>query len=366
MHPPMPLPALPPKISSDGELWRQRVGALHVAPQLIRELGANPYVALAAAGLHESAFDLADNTIPYAAFGRFVHVAAQITGCEHFGLRLGQAWQLKSLGLLGELVRNAPTVGEALREGFVYHHLNSQGGVVVVRVDGAVAEIGYAIYHRGVLGVRQICDGVLATEVNFMRELCGPAWVPTEVLLAHAAPADTSPYRQLFRCPLRFNAEVNVLRFPSHWLERPVPGADPQLLRQLEARADALVPDDLVERLRRSLRVLLLNRVVSGNAVAEMLAVHRRTLNRRLQALGTTFREVLEDVRDEAAQQLLESTELSLDDIAEALGYAGVSPFARAFRRRTGTPPGHWRRQAQLPPADRAAMPAPDATPAVP
>jgi AraC-like DNA-binding protein len=331
---------------AEEQLWRQRVGALRVAPGLIRELGANPQVVLAAAGLHESAFDLPDNTIPYAAFGRFFHVAAQITGFESFGLRVGQAWELKTLGLLGELMRNAPTVGDALRKGCVYHHLNSQGGVAVMRVDGAMAEFGYAIYHRRVLGVRQICDAVLATQVNFLRELCGPAWVPTEVLLAHAAPADPSPYRQLFRCPVRFNAEVNVLRFPSHWLARPVQGCDAQLLRQLEAQANTLVPSDLVERLRRSLRVLLLNRVVSGDAVAEMLAVHRRTLNRRLQVLGTTFRAVLEDVRYEAACQLLQATELTLDDIADALGYAGVSPFTRAFRRRTGTAPGQWRREA--------------------
>ena len=73
--------------------------------------------------------------------------------------------------------------------------------------------------------------------------------------------------------------------------------------------------------------------------------LHRRTLNRRLKALGTTFRDVLEDVRFEAACELLGSTQLPLDDIAAALGYAGVSPFSRAFRRRAGSPPGHWRRE---------------------
>jgi AraC-like DNA-binding protein len=346
----MPLPRdhadRPTPFVAEEELWRQRIGALTVAPQLIRDLGANPQVALAAAGLPESAFDLPENTIPYAAYGRFMHVAAQVTDCEHFGLRLGQAWELQSLGLLGELMRNAATVRDALRLGFVYHHLNNQGGMIVVREYGSVAEFGHAVYYRGVVGVRQICDGALATGVNYMRELCGPAWVPTEVLLAHTPPADPSPFRQLFRCPVRFNAELNTLRFPSHWLDQPVKGSDPHLLRQLQAQANARVPPDLVERLRRSLRVLLLNRVVSGDAVADMLAVHRRTLNRRLQAVGTTFREVLEDVRFEAACQLLQATELTLDDIADALGYAGVSPFTRAFRRRTGSAPGQWRRSS--------------------
>jgi AraC-like DNA-binding protein len=351
-------------LGGEEELWRQRVGGLQAAPRLLRELGVDPRPVLAAAGLNESAFDLAENSIPYAAFGRFMHGGAQHTGLDHFGLRLGETWGLQALGLLGQLVRHAATVGDALRYGCVYHHLNSQGGVVFLRRHGAVAEFGYAIYHRGGVGTRQIYDGVLATLVNFMRELCGPAWVPGEVLLAHAPPADASPYRRLFRCPVRFNAELNTLRFPSDWLDRPVPGADPMLLRSLEVQANAMAQPDLIEKLRRSLRVLLLNRVASGDAVAEMLAMHRRTLNRRLEALGTTFREVLEDVRYEAACQLLALTERSLDDVADALGYAGVSPFTRAFRRRAGAAPGQWRRDA----VDRAArgLGMPDSLPPVP
>ena len=346
-------------LGDEEELWRQRVGGLQAAPRLLRELGVDPRPVLAAAGLNESAFDLSENTIPYAALGRFMHGGAQHTGLDHFGLLLGEAWALQNLGLLGQLVRHAATVGDALRYGCVYHHLNSQGGVIFMRSHGAIAEFGYAIYHRGGVGTRQLYDGVLAMLVNFMRELCGPAWVPSEVLLAHAPPADASPYRRLFRCPVRFNAELNALRFPSDWLDRPVPGADAVLLRSLEAQANAMAQPDLIERLRRSLRVLLLNRVVSGDAVAEMLAMHRRTLNRRLEALGTTFREVLEDVRFEAACQLLALTELPLDDIADALGYAGVSPFTRAFRRRAGAAPGQWRRDAIERAAQGLGMPAP-------
>lgn len=344
-------------LGADEELWRQRVGALKAGPQLMRELGVDPRPALAAAGLNESAFDLPENTIPYAALGRFLHGGAQHTGLDHFGLLVGEAWLLQSLGLLGQLVRNAATVRDALRYAVVYHHLNSQGGVAFVREQGAATDLGYAIYHRGGVGTRQIYDVVLAMLVSFMRELCGLGWVPGEVRLAHAAPADASPYRRLFRCPVRFNSELSALRFPSDWLDRPVPGADAVLLRRLEAQANAQAQPDLIERLRRSLRVLLLNRTASGDAVAEMLAMHRRTLNRRLQALDTTFRDVLEDVRFEVACQLLGSSELSLDDIADALGYAGVSPFTRAFRRRAGAPPGQWRRDAGERPGEPTAAP---------
>ena len=349
------LPSLA-SLDTEEELWRQRVGALREVPRLLRELGVDPRAVLAAAGLGESALDLAENTIPYAAFGRLLHVGAQRTGLDHFGLLAGEAWELQSLGLVGQLMRHAATLRDALRLGAVYHHLNSQGGVVFLREQGDFAEYGYAIYHHGAVGTRQIFDAVLAAQVKYMRELCGHAWVPSEVLLAHAAPVDTSPYRRLFRRPVRFNAKLNALRFSNDWMARPLLGSNRQLLRSLEEQADAVVQPDLIEKLRRSLRVLLLSRVASGDAVAEMLAMHRRTLNRRLEALGTTFRDVLEDVRFDAACQLLALTDLKLDDIADALSYAGVSPFTRAFRRRAGTTPGQWRRETN----ERSGAPAPN------
>ena len=337
----------PPAIAgTEEELWRQRVGALEVIPRLLRERGIDPTPAMAAAGLPPWALDLADNTIPYAAWGRLMHGAAQLCGLDHFGLLVGEAWELRHVGLLGQLVRHAATLREALRHAAVYHHLNSQGGLVFVREHGAVVEYGYAIYYRGIIGARQIYDGVLAAQVQYMRELCGAGWVPSEVLLPHSAPADPSPYLRLFRCPVRFHADMCAMRFPSAWLDRPVQGADPAERRRLLALGDATAQPELIEKLRRSLRVQLLNRVTSGDAVADMLAMHRRTLNRRLEAMGTTFKDVLEEVRFEAARQLLELTELPLDDIADALGYAGVSPFTRAFRRHAGMAPGQWRRAA--------------------
>jgi len=344
-------------LGAEEEQWRQRVGALGVVPALLRQLQADPAPVLAAAGLDPAALEVADNTVPYAAFGRLLDEGARRSGCAYFGLLAGQAWHLSTLGLLGQLMRHSPTVGEALRTGMVHHHLNSQGGVVFLRERDDLAEYGYAIYHGGARSAgsaSQIYDAVLATLVNYMRELCGTGWAPTEVLLAHAPAADASPYRRLFRCPVRFDCDLSALRFPAHWLSRPVEGADPAMLRRLEREANTLARPDLIEKLRRSLRVLLLNGVSSSDAVAELLAMHRRTLNRRLKAVGTTFREVLEDVRFEAACQLLGATHLSLDDIALALGYAGVTPFARAFRRRSGVPPGQWRREAHAGRADRS------------
>jgi len=125
--------------------------------------------------------------------------------------------------------------------------------------------------------------------------------------------------------------------------DRPVPGADPKIRRALEAKIEAATAGDLIVRLHRALRLLLLNGDSSGDDVAQQLALHRRTLNRRLRAQGTTFQKVLDGVRWEVARQLLGSTNILLDDVASATGYADTSAFVRAFHRWSGTTPARWR-----------------------
>lgn len=323
----------------------QRVGGLTHLPALVRQLGADPAALLHGVGLASDALDLPDGRIPFTALSRLLQDGALRTKCSHFGLLVGRMWHLGDIGLVGELVRHSPSVGEALHTLTVYQRLNSEGALPFVIERGGMVDFGWAIYQPGVPGADQYHDAVLAVMFNVMRELCGSGWVPTEAFLPHARPPDVAPFRSFFKVTPKFNAEIGVLRFPVDWLSMPVEGADPARRRQAQADADELGRGHLLEQVRRALRILLLRGMASGNEVAQMLSMHRRTLNRRLQAEGTTFQHVLDAVRFEVARQLL-ATDISLDDIAAALGYAGVSPFMRAFRRWAGTSPGQWRHAA--------------------
>jgi AraC-like DNA-binding protein len=126
--------------------------------------------------------------------------------------------------------------------------------------------------------------------------------------------------------------------FPAHLLHRPMPDANSKRFKELEARAQT-AGVELPIQLRRTLRTLLLAGRSSGDEVAGILSMHRRTLNRRLKAQGTTFQEILDEVRFETACQLLDTTAISLTDIAGSLGYAESSAFSRAFQRWSGAPP---------------------------
>src|SRR5579875_3225885 len=316
----------------------QRVGPLTVIPALLRELGVEPAEVLRDAGLGAVALGAMENRIPYVAMGKLLQCCAVRTGRPHFGLLAGQRTSLSQLGLPGELLRCSPTLGAGLRTFTVYHHLNSDGMVTLVREEDGLAVVGTAIYQQGAQFVEQIYDGVIAMVCNVMREICGSRWAPEKVLISRARPADVGPYRRFFRAPCRFDSEQTVMFFPAHLLHRAMPEANPNRFQELEAQAQA-AGVELPVQLRRALRTLLLAGRSSGDEVAGILSMHRRTLNRRLEAQGTTFREILDEVRFEAACQLLDTTSISLTEIAGSLGYAESSAFSRAFRRWSGAPP---------------------------
>ena len=331
-------------LTSAVDAWTQRVGGCVALPLLFRELAADPIAVLAAAGLPGDALDRPHARIGYAAFGRLLAVAAERTRCDHVGLLAGRMLTLADLGALGARVRQCGTVGAALRAYVAQQGRDSEGALAFI-VEGAVTtELGYAIYHPYVEGTDQIYDFALAAMANYLRELCGPTWMPSEVLLPHARRSPEAPYRALLRANPRFDAEIAVIRFPSRWMARPVVHDEATPPVRAGNPLDRDPAPDVVQQVFRALRRQLLEGRASGDHVAQALGMNRRTLNRRLKARGLTFQLILHELRFGVARQLLSTSHIGLYDLAANLGYAGTSPFARTFSRWSGTAPGRWRR----------------------
>ena len=319
------------------------MGAFTVIPALIRQFNVDPTLVLAEAGVSSETLAQPSDRIAWESVAGLLRVAAARTGCPHFGLRAGREWRLSDHGLLGELARHSPTVDWALHNLIVNQHLNSEGALAFLLRRRDFVDVGYAIYVPFAEGMTQVYDAVLAAIMNIMRELCGDDWRPSEVFLAHSPPHEVRPYHEHFEAPVRFNSALSAVRFSAKWLTQPIVGADPERLRLAQAQASASDQGVLIDKVHRAVRTLLLHGKASGADVAEALAMHRRTLNRRLEAEGVTFRQVLDRVRFATAKELLENSDISLTEIAYALGYAHYAALVSAFRRWTGTTPGAWR-----------------------
>jgi AraC-like DNA-binding protein len=330
-------------------------GSLRMAPfmqipGLLAKFGLDAGLIIHEAGLAPSLFDDPENTIAFADLGRLFLHCAERCDCPYFGHLVGENAGLDKLGLIGQLARQAPDVGAALNSLILYLHLHDRGAVPALWLCEDRVVVAYVLYQPEIPGIEQVYDAALAVTHNVIHTLCGPHFQAIEVSLSRPRPNDVGPYQRFYGTRVRFGGERTAVVFSANWLQHPLDGADALLRQQLLdiiAFLDAQGTDDLVGHLRRVLRRILIQGGAPGDTslahIARLFALHRRTLNRRLRALGTSFKELIEEARYDVARQLLRDTSLPIADVAASLDYSDAAAFTRAFKRWSGVSPGTWR-----------------------
>jgi AraC-like DNA-binding protein len=191
------------------------------------------------------------------------------------------------------------------------------------------------------------------------RQISGRAWPLRAVGFAHPPPADDREHRRFFGCEVRFAEPEDSLAFDREFLDAPLPAADPALSSVLERYGDGLVArlpagDPFLDDARRAVAALLRGGDTSLEALAARLGQSRRTLQRRLQALGTSQQDLVDSVRRELALLWLADPRTSITEVAYLLGFSEPTAFHRAFKRWTGTTPAeHRRARPSVPPSSR-------------
>jgi AraC-like DNA-binding protein len=323
-----------------------RMGPIIAIPAVMRDFGADLDDILAALGLPADVFGDADNTLPYPVFCKLISLCAEAVGREDFGLLICERIGASNLGLVGFLLKQAPDVRTALNDLVRYLHHHDRGAVPFLTEAGGEVRLGYSILEPHMPATEQIYDGALAIARNVLRGLCGPQWTPTEVTISRRRPSSPARYERFFAAPVRFEAEQSVIVFASSWLDTPIQSADPALRRMLQEQVDLLEVEEssrLAEQVRRLLRTCLLTRSGSFDDVTGLLQISKRTLTRRLEAEGTTFRRLSDEIQYEIARQLIENTAMTMTEIGLVLRYSEASAFSRAFRQWAGVTPRDWR-----------------------
>ena len=323
----------------------QRAASLMPLPALLEELGVSLSPVLEGTGITPA--DIRpDAFVPYAAFHSVLDNAARLTGREEIGLLLGRRQTLAALGPLGDVLRHAASLGEAIGDFVALQSHNSTGGAVyLMRADREVI-LGYCVYDTAARVSNRVYDLVLAVGCTLIKELTGGAVAPEELSLSRSAPTDPTLYQRLSRSPVRFGQPLTGLLLRAPALDFPLPAAsrnehDLALARLLSLRHGSSRP--LSAHVRHVLRPALLMGQAGMEPVAKRLGIHPRALRRGLLAEGFTFEAIKDEVRYAAARELLRLGDLSISDISATLDYAGPNSFIHAFRRWSGTSPGLWR-----------------------
>ncbi|WP_256659066.1 AraC family transcriptional regulator [Pseudomonas sp. A-1] len=168
------------------------------------------------------------------------------------------------------------------------------------------------------------------------------------VELRGAEPEYIGDYRVMFSDNLRFARPSNRIIFAAEVLDLPVRRSEAELSEFLaRAPSNILVKyrdtGSLAHRIKSHLRSLPGERWPTGDELAQVLCMSPSTLRRRLAEVGQSYQAIKDAVRQERATAWLADPQVSFGAIAERLGFADVSAFYKAFRKWTGTNPGHYR-----------------------
>jgi AraC-like DNA-binding protein len=167
---------------------------------------------------------------------------------------------------------------------------------------------------------------------------------PREVWFTHAPQGSAADYQQVLDCPARFERDRCALRFDDEALEAPTRRHDPNLFRLLESHAEKVLAEmPTTATFRERVRREVVHRLRAGEPgiarIAVAMATSERSLQRKLQAEGVSFRDVVDEARHKLAMIYLGDRALSMTDVACLLGYSEAAAFTRAFKRWTGRPP---------------------------
>ena len=308
--------------------------------ELVEELGGDAAALLASAG--QSADSL--STIGYRQLAHLLEHAAEQLNCPDFGMRLATLQGgRRALGPITKVMQNSRTLGDALE--FVARHSQAhcQAACIYMERDG---EGGVVVGHDILLG-RMPFKSQMVEQFMLLGHLIAVEHTSgfvraRQVRFRHQRVSAPSVYRRYFNCDVCFDQHDDALVYAQADLQRPLENADQRLCDGAAAFIEATFPS-MAMPVHARVRAIVLRLIgvedCNNIRVASELAMHPRTLHRKLGAEGVSFQSIKDDVRRDLALYYLRYTDLDIMRIAERLGFAEHSVVTRACVRWFGAPP---------------------------
>lgn len=278
----------------------------------------------------------------------FLEAASVALGDESLGCTLGQEFDPRDLGLLYYVMSSSDTLGDALARASRYSRITNEA--IELQYHQASAPRLRLIYS-GIprhADVQQIVFCIVAM-IRMFRSLCGRNFNPKRVSMRQVRSEGTAKLSTFLGRGLEFGGDVDEIDFPTGSAKWTLADADPKLntillkvceehLKSRKRSAGALRT-----RVENTISPLLPHGQAKLGAVARKLGMSERTLTRRLDEEGTTFNEILQQLKASLAVRYLRDDGMPISRVAWLLGFGEASSFTHACRRWTGKSPSDLR-----------------------
>ena len=263
------------------------------------------------------------------------------------GLKLGSLWHPSHMASLGYAWLASSTLYTALNRLSRYVRIiNDAITVTLEEIDDNVV-ITITSDDREVPTDYQQ-DSSSAILLTMCRANYGNGLNPVSVRFKHAGSPCSGEYYSFFRCPVEFGAEHNQMIFSLDVVNKQLTSSNPQLAQINDQVMQNYLAELDKEDIVQQVKVAIINQLPSGNVtdetISEAVLTSKRSLQRRLNKKGTTFKTILTEVRKDLALKYIHDRKLTLTEISFMLGFSEMSSFSRAFKRWTGESPKEFRK----------------------
>ena len=327
---------------------RVSAAILYDAAQQLEQRQIDPQILFDKAGISLAATKDPYQMVSLPKYTRLLELAARATELPALGLELGARQDPSKWGAFGYVILNSPSVGAALKNIATFLKTTQHGTRIVYVRQRHVFGIEYSILHPSVTHKSQDAEFSMAFVKNVVDRLCEWRVSPEVVHFEHAPLSEMAVYEKALGVVPYFDQPANKILFPKTVEDRTVRSADLHLfpiIRQHLVDMAKSVPDDfdLVATVSYHIRQALPGGQCTLEDMATVLAVGVRTLQRRLMERGTSFTQLLDQIRRELAFHHVETTTMEIKEISFLLGFTDTSAFIKSFKKWSGQTPGKYR-----------------------
>lgn len=314
---------------------------------VFQQEGLDVVALLREASLDSVALDNPDSRFPIETVERLWRLAVTRSGNPAIGLAEARVPRPALFDIVGYAMMSSPDLRGLLERVARYFRIISDVAIFTVAAEQDGYRARFTVSAEKTESAWQRYAFFFLSLLTFVRWIMMRDLRPLAVELTTTAQDEVQPYQEPFECPLRFGAPVNALLFSLSDIALPLPTAQPRL----ESVHERVVGEYLTRldqpNMNARVRAIIPEYFADGEprraAVARALGMSERTLQRRLEAEGASFRQILDDTRKELAQKYFEQRDVSLAHIAYLLGFNDQSSFFRAAKRWFGMTPQRYR-----------------------
>lgn len=318
----------------------------------LKTRGIDTKAVLMISGVSPEILNSPDHRLGTLEVDRIIRTIVEITHNEDIGLFAGAGLSKGFSSILGYILMNCVTLEAAIEKYCRYEKIVDQSSSTSLQFQGSEAMLFSATLESPLFNNRQFSDYKIAGIHAYARILSGERLFLKKVCFTYPKPENTLEYERIFQCPVYFGGFANCLVFDRSFLKLPLIEPNPELLSFFESKAREIMAGFSASETYTQKVIQVMVGEMRGELpplekVAQELKISARSLQIHLKKEGTSFSQIVLNIRRDMAIQYLKSSNISMDEIAYILGFSEPSAFHRAFKKWTLQTPGQYRRGSQ-------------------